>query len=98
MATWRRKRRAPRWGGFIEYSWNAYEENEKMAVSGGVTTAYRCQVSGNELTVQTTSMLKSECANVEAALAILARGEQCTVASADVPILRMRLRAEGIRA
>jgi hypothetical protein len=95
MATWRRKRKRVNWGA-IEYGWNTYEEKEGMAVGGSVTAAYRCQVSEYKLTATSTSAPRNECANVEAAVAILERGEACTVASADIPQLRQRLAGLGV--
>lgn len=68
-----------------------------MAVAGGITTAYKCQVSEYRLEVQSTSYPKAECKSIEAACAILERGESCIVASADIPALRQRLRALGVQ-
>lgn len=80
----------------MEYSWSKYEESDDVAIAGGMTTAYKCRVQEHRLTVETTTYPKSECANVEAALEILARGESCIVASADIPALRIRLLVLGI--
>lgn len=66
-----------------------------MAVSGSVTAAYRCQVSEYQLTATPTTVLRSECANVEAAVAILERGEACVVAGSDMAQLRQRLAGLG---
>lgn len=68
-----------------------------MAVAGGATTAYACQVIGGELLVYRTTMLRSECATVDEAVAMLARGEVATVAGGDMAELRRRLAAEGVR-
>ena len=67
-----------------------------MAVSGSVTAAYRCQVSEYRLTATPTSAPRNECANVEAAVAILERGEACTVAGFDMAQLRQRLAGLGV--
>lgn len=68
-----------------------------MAVSGSVTAAYRCRVSEFRLEATPTTVLRSECANVEAALAILERGEACVVAGFDMARLRQRLASWGVR-
>lgn len=67
-----------------------------MAIGGSVTAAYRCQVSEYRLTATPTSTLRSECANVEAAVAILERGEACVVAGSDMAALRQRLAGLGV--
>ena len=67
-----------------------------MAVSGGATTAYVCQVHGYELTVTPTTRLRSECATVDHALQVLAAGERCVVAGSDMAALRDRLRRAGV--
>ena len=67
-----------------------------MAVAGGITTAYKCQVSEYRLHVQSTSYPKAECANIEAAIQMLQAGESCIVASADIPALRQRLQGLGV--
>ena len=67
-----------------------------MAVSGGATTAYVCQVSGYELTATPTTRLRSECATVDHALQVLAAGERCVVAGSDMAALRDRLRRAGV--
>ena len=67
-----------------------------MAVSGGATTAYVCQVHDWQLTAQPTTRLRTECATVDHALQILARGERCVVAGSDMAALRDRLRRAGV--
>jgi len=67
-----------------------------MAIAGGMTTAYRCQVSEYKLTATPTTCLRNECANVEAAVAILERGEACVVAGFDMAQLRQRLAGLGV--
>ncbi len=69
-----------------------------MAVAGGMTTAYRCNVSDNSLIAAPTTYPTRDCANVEAALEILGRGETCIVAAADMSALRARLLAEQVGA
>lgn len=96
MATWRRKRKAQKWGSFMEYSWATYEENEDMAVAGSVTAAYRCQVSEYRLTATPTTVMRSECAPVADAVPQLERGETCVVAGFDMAQLRQRLAGLGI--
>ncbi len=68
-----------------------------MAVAGGATSAYVCQVLGYELTCQPTTRLRSECATVDHALIELAKGERCVVAGSDMAALRMRLMQAGIQ-
>ena len=67
-----------------------------MAVNGGATTAYVCQVHGYELTATPTTRLRSECATVDHALIELAKGERCVVAGSDMAALRERLRRAGV--
>lgn len=66
--------------------------NEAMAM----TSAYRCNVSDNALIAAPTTYPMRDCANVEAAMAILARGETCIVAAVDMSALRARLLAERV--
>ncbi|MBP8292292.1 MAG: hypothetical protein KAX65_05935, partial [Caldilineaceae bacterium] len=83
----------------IEYAWSIYEAERKeqaMAVAGGMTSAYRCSVSDNSLIAAPTTYPSRDCANVEAALQILGRGETCIVAAADMSALRARLLAEQV--
>lgn len=65
-----------------------------MAVSGGITTAYKCRIEAYQLQVAPTSYPKNLCAGVDAALARLQAGETVIVASADMQGLRLRL--EGL--
>ena len=67
-----------------------------MAVSGGATTAYVCQVHDWQLTSTPTTRLRSECATVDHALQVLAAGERCVVAGSDMAALRDRLRRVGV--
>ncbi len=62
-----------------------------MAIAGGATSAYRCQVVDDILETRGTTTLRSECADVEAALLRLGRGEWVTVAGSDMETLRRRL-------
>ena len=68
-----------------------------MAVSGGATTAYVCQVHDWQLTAQPTTRLRTECATVDHALIELAKGEKCVVAGSDMAALRMRLQQAGVQ-
>jgi len=68
-----------------------------MAIAGGATTAYRCQVNDGQLTVTQTTMLRSLCASTSAALALLASGERVTVAGSDMAELRRMLDEQGVR-
>ena len=61
-----------------------------MAVSGGATTAYVCQVHDWRLVCQPTTRLRSECATVDHALQVLAAGS-------DMAALRMRLQQAGVQ-
>lgn len=65
-------------------------------MAGGMTSVYRCSVSDHQLTTTPTTYPRDRCANVEAALVILARGEACVVSSADIPASRARLLAEQV--
>lgn len=67
-----------------------------MAVSGSVTTAYRCQVQEYRLTTVHDPKLRSECATVDDAIQRLERGEAVTVAGSDMGQLRSRLAGLGI--
>lgn len=58
-----------------------------MAVAGGATSAYRCQVVDGTLEVSNTTTLRSECVAVEAAIVRLGRGERVTVAGGDMEAL-----------
>jgi len=69
-----------------------------MAIAGGMTSAYRCNVSDNALIAAPTTYPGKDCANVEAAMAILARGESCIVAASDMSTLRARLLSERVGA
>lgn len=63
-----------------------------MAVAGGMTSAYQFVIEDFTLkTVKATTYPRQDCANVEAAVAILERGEHCIVAAGDVAKLRQRL-------
>ena len=68
-----------------------------MAVSGGATTAYVCQVHDWRLVCKPTTRLRSECAPVDHALQVLAAGERCVVAGSDMAALRDRLRRAGVQ-
>ena len=68
-----------------------------MAAGGGATSAYKCQVHAYELTVQPTTTLRTQCVRLDQALAALARGEQVTVAGADMAALQMHLAQAGVR-
>ena len=62
-----------------------------MAIAGGATSAYRCQVIDGELEVSNTTTLRSECVEVDAAVVRLGKGERVTVAGSDMEALRCRL-------
>ena len=68
-----------------------------MAVSGGATTAYVCQVHDWRLICESTTRLRSECATVDHALIELAKGERCVVAGSDMAALRVRLQQAGVQ-
>ena len=100
MASWARKRKRQAYSS-IEYAWSIYEaerEQTDMAVSGGSTNAFRCNVIDGNLIAAPTTYPTRDCANVEAALEILGRGETCIVAAADMSALRARRLAEKDRA
>ncbi len=70
---------------------------ESMAIAGGMTGAYEFVVESFTLkTVKATTYPSTECANIEAAVAILERGESVIVAAGDVARLRQRLASFGI--
>ncbi len=66
-----------------------------MAIAGGATSAYRCQVIDAELEVSNTTTLRSECVAVDEAFVRLGRGERVIVAGSDMEALRRRLGALG---
>jgi len=68
-----------------------------MAAGGGATSAYKCQVHAYELVIQPTTTLRTECAKLDQALAALARGEEVTVAGADMAELQMHLAQAGVQ-
>ena len=68
-----------------------------MAAGGGATSAYRCQVHAYELVIQPTTTLRTQCVRLDQALAALARGEQVTVAGADMAPLQMHLAQAGVQ-
>ena len=95
MATWRKKRKrmdfAPVYARLVE------EESAVMAIAGGMTSAYQFVIEDFTLkTVKATTYPSANCANIEAAVAILERGEHCIVAAGDVAKLRQRLAGLGI--
>ena len=69
---------------------------ESMAIAGGMTGAYKCQIQEYRLTADKTTYPSKDCANIEAAVTILGRGESCIVAAGDVAKLRQRLASFGI--
>lgn len=76
-------------------AWNG--EAGDMAMAGGVTAAYRCQVRENWLHVEYRAMPRAHCADtVEQAIERLERGEQVIVAGGDMGQLRTRLASLGI--
>lgn len=95
MAKWRRGHRSPAATG-----WHGWEVFGDMAVSGGACSAYKCSVLwddiGGQLRTQFTTMLRTECAAVDAAVERLRRGETVTVAGADMAMLRTRLAGLGV--
>lgn len=95
MATWRRGHKRQPYSA-ADYAWSIYQGEQAMAVSGGMTNAYRCNVTDNALIAAPTTYPTRDCANVEAALEILARGETCIVAAADMAALRARRLAERV--
>ena len=97
MATWRRKRKAQRWGSFAEYSWSTYEEKEDMAIA-----AYWCfweidDSGSGRLLTKPTKTTRSLCVDVDEALRMLRTGERAVVAGGDMVALRERLAAYGVR-
>ena len=63
-----------------------------MAQSGGVTTAYICRLQANQLQTMPTSRTRTDCATVDHACEVLARGEPVVVAESDMYALRYALR------
>ena len=68
-----------------------------MAAGGGATSAYKCQVHAYELVIQPTTTLRTQCVRLYQALAALARGEQVTVAGADMAALQTHLLQVGVQ-
>jgi hypothetical protein len=62
-----------------------------MAIAGGATTAYACQVVNGALVVARKSTLRSLCVKVDEAFRLLGEGQRVTVAGADMPALRAAL-------
>ena len=62
-----------------------------MAVAGGATSAYKCQVQDGELVIRSATALRNECSSPEEAIPRLGRGEWVTVAGSDMAELRRRL-------
>ena len=70
-----------------------------MAIAGSMTSACQFVIEAYSLkTVRVTMYPRRDCANVEAAMSMLQRGESCMVASGDVENLRSRLRGMNINA
>ena len=67
-----------------------------MAVSGGTTSAYRCRVQDNRLSVSPTTYPSSYCTDVESAVKSLGRGESVIVAAGDMTRLRTALTSHNI--
>ena len=67
-----------------------------MAVSGGVTSAYRCQVRDGRLETQHAPRLRSECNTIDEAVPHLERGEVVVIAGSDMGKLRTKLASYGI--
>lgn len=65
-----------------------------MAIAGGATSAYRCQVVDGTLEASSTTTLRSECTAVDDAFVRLGRGERVVVAGSDMAELRKRLGAQ----
>ncbi len=68
-----------------------------MAVSGGATGAFRCQVQGNELTLTGTTTLRQLCVPVEQAVLALSKGEMVTVQATEMAKLREALGKHNVR-
>lgn len=66
-----------------------------MAVTGGATTAYRCQVQDGELVMQSLMIGRKQCVEPADAIPLLGRGEWVTVAGSDMAELRRRLGVDG---
>lgn len=73
-----------------------YAGETNMAQSGGVNTAYICRLQANELQTTPTSRTRTDCATVDHAYEVLARGEPVVVAESDMQALRRRLSAFGV--
>ena len=90
MAQWRRKRKRVQWSA-LEYAWNAYQEDNPMAIGGGAISAYACSpdpVIG--IKADPTTRLRTECATVDDAMLRLAAGETVIVSGGDMAALWMR--------
>lgn len=95
MAKWRRGGGGRQDNSQQALAWNSQEAD--MAIAGGVTAAYRCQVVDGWLQVQYAATQRSLCAqSVDVALERLQAGELVTVAGSDMPALRTRLAGLGI--
>ena len=95
MAKWRRGGGRQRFDA-QGLAWNA-QEADQVAMAGGVTAAYRCQVVDGWLRVNYQAALRSQCAeSLDLALQRLQAGEIVTVAGCDMALLRTRLAQNGV--
>ena len=62
-----------------------------MAVAGGATSAYRCQVQDGELVMRSLMVARSVCVAPAETVDKLGQGEWVTVAGSDMESLRRRL-------
>lgn len=67
-----------------------------MAIGGGATGAFWCQVDGNALQVVATTTLRSECADLPVAVDRLGKGERVLVQAYDMTKLRQALQTHGV--
>ena len=70
-----------------------------MAVAGGATKAYDCQVRDGALhIVRDRTTLRDLCTKPEDAIEALARGQVVIVAGSDIAALRAALQERGVNA
>lgn len=74
------------------------DRSVELAIAGGATTAYRCQVIGSELFVSRTTIQRSECDTIDAALQKLSSGEWTIVTGSAMAELRRLLAEQGVKA
>ncbi len=99
MARWARGHKNNGGIGWLAQAWAELPDHEMREIEAmAMTNAFRCNVIDGDLIAAPTTYPTKDCANIEAALVILGRGETCIVAGTDMAALRARRLAEKDRA